>query len=546
MPPKPPPAIDTYYKTLAGVERLGALNEGATRSAFQNLLTAWGQPHGLTVLAEQTMTGTRKRAIRLDGVLVDDLHFRRGFWEAKDPGDDLEREIARKIEVGYPLSNTLFEDTRRAVLYQDGRRCLDADLRDPAALRRLLDTFVAYSPARIEEFHRAVARFREDLPQLAASLTALIDEAKEKNRAFRDALDGFLTLCRTSLNPATTLAEVEDMLKQHLLTERIFRTIFDNPDFVRRNAVAAELEKVVAALTSRSFSRDIFLRKLDYFYEAIEDTARTIDDYQEKQDLLRTLYEQFFQAYSRRAADTHGIVYTPPEIVRWMVASVDQALQREFGLELGAPSVHIIDPCVGTGTFVMELLRRIPTSCLEAKYAGELHANEILLLPYYIAAQNIEHAYLERLGQYAPFECICFADTLDLAESRQLSMFAPANIQRISQQKQAPIRVIIGNPPYNVGQENENDNNKNRKHPVVDKRIAGTYAKASHAQLRSQLYDPYVKFFRWATDRLGDRDGIVCFVSNNSFLNQFAFDGMRQHLLDDFSRIYIFDLLIAA
>ncbi|HMA35501.1 MAG TPA: type ISP restriction/modification enzyme [Chloroflexia bacterium] len=542
MPPKLPPAVAAYYQTLATIEGHGAANEGATRAAFQTLLSAWAAPQGLTLLAEQTMDGTRQRPIRLDGVLVDDLHFRRGCWEAKDSVDDLDAAIPRKIAAGYPLANTLFENTRRAVLFQDGRRALDADLRDPAALRALLDTFVTYAPAQIAEFHRAVARFRDDLPQLAAGLTALIDDARRTNPAFRAALDSFLALCRSSLNPATTPAEVEDMLKQHLLTERIFRTIFANPDFVRRNAVAAELEKMVDALTGQSFSRAAFLHKLDYFYAAIEATARTIDSYPEKQDLLRTLYEQFFQAYSTRAADTHGIVYTPPAIVGWMVASVEQALAREFGLGLAAPGVHIVDPCTGTGTFVMEILHRLPAAALEAKYTAELHANEVLLLPYYIAAQNIEHAYVERLGRYAPFAGLCFADTLDLADSPQLDMFAPANSQRVEQQKAAPIRVVLGNPPYNVGQISENDNNKNRKHPTVDKRVAATYAKSSHASNKNALSDIYVKFFRWATDRLGDRDGVVCFVSNNSFLDQIAFDGMRQHLLQDFTRLYVFDL----
>ncbi|HET7079300.1 MAG TPA: N-6 DNA methylase, partial [Chloroflexia bacterium] len=462
MPPKLPAAVKTYYDTLAAIEGAGAANEGATRSAFQNLLSAWGQPHRLTVLAEQTIDGTRKRPIRLDGILVDEMHNRRGFWEAKDTGDDLDAEVIKKIAAGYPLSNMLFENTRRGVLYQDGARRVEADLRNPAQLQMILNEFVGYEPAGIADFRRAVTRFREDVPHLAATLTTLIDDARRNNPAFRAALAAFLDMCRKALNPATTEAEVEDMLKQHILTERIFRSIFQNAAFVRRNAVAGELEQMVDALTSRAFSRESFLRQLDYFYQPIEDRARGIEDYAEKQDLLRTLYEQFFQAYSTRAADTHGIVYTPPEIVRWMVASVEQALQREFGLGLAAEGVHIIDPCVGTGTFVMELLRRIPTSLLEPKYLRELHANEVLLLPYYIAAQNIEHAFYERTNQYAPFPGICFADTLDITQEPQpqLPGFAPENSLRVEEQKKAPIRVVIGNPPYNVGQENENDNNK--------------------------------------------------------------------------------------
>jgi predicted helicase len=206
------------------------------------------------------------------------------------------------------------------------------------------------------------------------------------------------------------------MLKQHLLTERIFRSIFDNPDFVRRNAIARELEKVVEALTSRAFSRDRFLGQLDYFYRAIENAAQTIDDYSEKQSFLHAVYEQFFQSYSTDTADTHGIVYTPAPIVRWMVASVEQALQREFGLSLGDKGVHILDPCVGTGTFILELMEHIGPSALPHKYAHELHCNEVLLLPYYIAAQNIEHEY------YSGRKLVCPLFLFYTARSRKSEM----------------------------------------------------------------------------------------------------------------------------
>lgn len=542
MPSTLPRQFAAYYAALDEFKQLGAHNEGATSLAFYNLLADMGRDHKLSVLRERTVQGTKKRAIRVDG-LVRDLFFTRGVWEAKDTSDDLGREIDKKIASGYPLTNTIFEDTRRAVLFQNGHVALDCDIRQPAELQRLLDQFFSYSEPEIEEFHKAVVEFRQRIPELAAGLTDIIEEAKRTNPAFRAALDNFLTLCREALNPSTTQAEVEDMLKQHILTERIFRSIFDNPDFVRRNAVAVELEKMVDALTGQSFSRNAFLRRLDFFYVAIERAAATIEDYQEKQSLLNTLYEPFFQAYSTRAADTHGIVYTPHEIVAWMVKSVEKALEAEFGLSLASPGVHIIDPCVGTGTFIMELLQHIPSSALEAKYANELHANEVLLLPYYIAAQNIEHAHFERTSRYAQFDGLCFADTLDLVDRSQpyLPAFAPANTQRIEKQKEAPIFVVIGNPPYNAWQGNENDNNKNRKYETINKGIRSTYAKSSHATNKNALNDMYVKFFRWATDRLGDRDGIVCFVSNNGFLRGVAFDGFRQHLLQDFTRIYHFD-----
>lgn len=541
MPPTQQRAFSQYYSSLDEYRHHRAQTEGATRHAFQTLLTELARPRGFSVLNEQSISGTKGKSIRVDAKIVDPYSMTIGVWEAKDTADNLDKEISKKIADGYPLANTIFEDTRRAVLYQHGDVVFDKLITEQDNLQTLLDRFFSYTEPHIEEFHKAVAEFRQRIPDLAKGLTDIIAEAKQSNAAFRAALNDFLTLCREALNPATTQEEVEDMLKQHILTERIFRVIFDNPDFVLRNAVAVELEKMVRALTSKSFSRDSFLKRLDFFYVAIERAAATIDSYQEKQSLLNTLYEQFFQAYSTRAADTHGIVYTPHEIVAWMVNSVEKALQTEFGLSLASEGVHIIDPCVGTGTFVMELLRHIPTSALEQKYRSELHANEVLLLPYYIAAQNIEHAYYERTGSYLPFEGLCFADTLSM-EKLQASFFAPENSERIARQNAAPIRVVIGNPPYNVGQTNENDNNKNRRYPLVDQRIRETYSKASQATNKNALGDMYVKFYRWATDRLGKRDGVVCFVSNNSFMDQVAFDGMRKHLIQDFTRIYTFDL----
>jgi predicted helicase len=219
-------------------------------------------------------------------------------------------------------------------------------------------------------------------------------------------------------------------------------------------------------------------------------------------------------------------------------------LQTEFGLTLGSPGVNILDPCTGTGNFIVNLLRRIPKKDLPRMYREQLFANEVMLLPYYIAALNIEHAYFELTGQYESFEGLCFVDTLELAEGPQqhFSFMTQANTARVEKQKMTPITVIIGNPPYNVGQLNENDNNKNRKYAVIDSRIKGSYAKFSRASSVNKLSDAYVKFFRWATDRLQNRDGLVCFVSNNGFLDHVAFDGMRKCLAEDFRLVHILDL----
>jgi predicted helicase len=239
-------------------------------------------------------------------------------------------------------------------------------------------------------------------------------------------------------------------------------------------------------------------------------------------------------------------VYTPQPIVNFMVKSVEEILQREFGKSLVDKGVHILDPFVGTGNFIMRVMREIAEiqkSALPHKYEHELHCNEVMLLPYYIASMNIEHEYFEQVGKYEPFEGICLVDTFELAEAKQLSLalFSTENTKRVERQKQSPIFVIIGNPPYNAYQ-SEDLNNRNRKYPTMDKRVSETYSKDSKATNKNALSDPYVKAIRWASDRIGDEEGIVAFVTNNSLINDLAFDGVRKNLENDFDQVYIFDL----
>ncbi len=530
-------AITAYYDTLANYEQQGVSHELAVRQAFATLLEATASTVGWFLVMEYTLPNRK----RIDGVLRDEFRIPRGYWEAKDTQDDLEVEIAKKIAVGYPLSNTIFEDTRQGILYQNGQRVMVADITQPQHLADLLNQFFSYTEPQIEEFHTAVTTFQERIPELATGLIQRIAEEYHKNPSFVAAFDGFTTLCQDVINPNISMDAIKEMLVQHLLTERLFRTIFDNPDFTRRNVIAFEIEQVIDTLTSRSFSRSIFLKSLDHFYVAIEQAAGTIADFAEKQAFLNMVYERFFQGFSHKQADTHGIVYTPQEIVDFMCASVETVLEREFGKTLSSEGVNILDPCVGTGNFIVNILNRLNPRSLAHKYAHELFCNEVMLLPYYIATLNIEHAYYERAGTYAPFDGICFIDTLDM-DNAQTSMFSLENTRRVRREQDTDIMVILGNPPYNAGQVNENDNNKNRDYTQVDQRVRETYAKDSQAKLKNKLYDPYVKFFRWATDRINEQDGIVCFVSNNSFIRQIAFDGMRHHLAQDFTRIYHLDL----
>ena len=535
------PAIDQYYARLDEYRRQRVRHEGAVSTAFENLLTTLAKQRGWTFIPLLAVTGKR---IIPDGTIRDGNGLPRGYWEAKDTDDDLDREIKTKKAKGYPFNNIIFEDTQTAVLHQGKAEVLRVPLSDRNALVRLLVQFFSYIEPDIEGFEAAVVEFKDRVPELAHGLLDKVRGANKSQKKFITAFDSFFQLCRTSLDPGIRKQEVEEMLVQHLLTERLFRTIFDNPEFTQRNVVAHQVDRVIGALVSPSFSRTDYLKSLDSFYVAIENAARTLPDFSDKQHFLNTVYEQFFQGYSTRLADTHGIVYTPQPIVDFMCASVEYALKTHFNQPLGAANINVLDPCTGTGNFAVNLLRRVPKRHLTHFYTEQLFANEIMLLAYYIAALNIEHAYYEITRTYEPFEGLCFVDTLDLAKAKQkgFSFLTEENTQRVERQKRTPITVIIGNPPYNMGQKSENENNKNRPYDEIDKHIRATYAKDSTATLKNKLYDPYVRFFRWAIDRLEHQPGIVCLVTNNSFVDHEAFDGMRKHLLRDFTRVYHVDL----
>ena len=533
--------VREYYAALEQFDQLGVTHETAVRSAFQSLLESCGKQFNWTLVPEHSINLKRNKRIVVDGALIDDFRLTHGYWEAKDIHDDLPTEVQRKFEAGYPTDNILFQTPQRAILWQNGRRVLDTDLTDPKQLIETLQTFFDYRPQEIAEWEDAVAQFKDIVPDIGNGLAKLIQGERETNSQFTSAFADFLEKCRLSINPNLSEAAVEEMLIQHLLTERIFRTVFDNSDFTRRNVIANEIENVIDALTSQSFSRHDFLESLDRFYVAIERTAETINDFSQKQHFLNTVYEQFFQGFSVKVADTHGIVYTPQPIVDFMVKSVEHILQTEFDRSLSDGGVHIIDPFVGTGNFIVRIMREIRKTALEHKYTSNLHCNEVMLLPYYIASMNIEHEFYEATEHYLPFEGICLVDTFELAEPQQMVLFTEQNAERVERQKEKPMFVIIGNPPYNVGQVNENDNNKNRKYATMDARVRETYSQDSKAINKNALADPYVKSIRWASDRIGD-GGVVAFVTNNGFLDGVAFDGMREHLADDFDAIYILDL----
>jgi predicted helicase len=535
--------VKEYYATLEKLGRGKFDNEGNIRRAFESLLEKCARTAEWSVVAEYSIPRTGRNPLKVDAAVLDAFNLPRGYWEAKDEKDDLLAEMNKKFAEGYPRTNILFQKPTHAILFQDGRIAFDDDIQRPENLVDVLHQFFEYAEPPIRNWEQAVSEFSGQITAIAKGAIQLIDEEKKTNRAFIQSFTAFADLCRESINPDLKDEAIEEMLVQHLLTERIFRSIFANSNFTRRNVIAAEIEKVIDSLTSKHFSREDFLKPLDRYYKAIEEAAASRTEYTEKQSFLNKVYEQFFKAVNPKQADTHGIVYTPQPMVDFMVRSVEEVLMTEFGRSLSDKGIHILDPFVGTGNFITRVMKEIRTSAVPHKYKEELHCNEIMLLPYYIASMNIEHAYLDRAGEYEPFGGICLVDTFELAEPRQagFEFMNEGNTARIRRQKRAPIFVVIGNPPYNAWQENENDSNKNRVHPELKKRIAETYSKASTAGNNSALGDPYVKAFRFASDRVR-AGGIIAFISNSSFIHKIAFDGMRKHLLHDFDRIYIVDL----
>jgi predicted helicase len=360
----------------------------------------------------------------------------------------------------------------------------------------------------------------------------------------RSEFEAFLQGLRYNLNQSITEDQAIDMLSQHLITKPVFDALFEDYSFAQHNPVSQVMQKMADALDAHSLETET--ESLQGFYESVRMRAEGIDNAEGRQKIITELYEKFFKLAFPMTAESLGIVYTPVELVDFIINSVEAALKSEFDLSLADKGVHVIDPFTGTGTFIARLLQSglIGASDLARKYANELHANEIVLLAYYIAAINIEATYHGMTGrEYRPFEGIVLADSFQMAEdiNSMDDVIFPENNERIVRQKAAKVWVVLGNPPYSVGQGSQNDDNQNLRYPTLDHAIEATYAAGSSAALKRNLYDSYIRAFRWATDRIGEK-GIVCFVSNGSFIDFGFADGFRKALVEEFTSIYCFNL----
>ena len=558
--------INEYYRKIADAKQFsGSQKETSLSRYFANLLSEYAQIKKLDIVNEVKLKNINKVP---DGALLDRYKMVYGYWEAKDLQDDLEKEIIKKINIGYPTFNILFENGYTAILYQNNERVLTCDMQNPKDLHNCITQFISFEHPEAQNFKIAIAQFSKDTPDLVKILRDMmsaistkeqdnINEESNFNAAFVQTRKAFFEMCQTCINPSIKYTDIDEMIIQHILTQDIFKTVFSNTQINEENNIATLLNKIEKTFFVGDLKANITHRMRNY-YMMLKNQATRLETSSDRQDFLKAFYEDFYKAYNPKTADKLGIVYTPSVIVRFMIKTTDYLLEKHFDKNLLDDNVHILDPATGTGTFITNLLDYMPQNNADKfkhKFKNEIHANELSILPYYIAHLNIEQAYHDKMQTFASFDNLCWVDTLDnidaLHNEGQQTSFAGSmneeNYQRIKNQNERKISIIIGNPPYNANQQNENDDNKNREYFTnskktegVDGRIKDTYIKYSTAQ-KTKQYDMYKRFFRWASDRMKN-DGIIAFITNRAFITSAQDDGFRKCLKEEFQEIHIVDL----
>lgn len=399
---------------------------------------------------------------------------------------------------------------------------------------------------------RYLEDWSKDVADIARRHIQGIEFILEQNPDSKSAFDKFLHSLQHNINESIDQSQAIEMLAQHLITLPIFDALFGEYSFVKNNPVSSAMEQIVEELSQFGFEKE--QKELQPFYDSVRLRAEGIDNAQAKQKIIITLYDKFFSTGFKSTTERLGIVFTPVEVVDFIVKSVDVVLRKHFGKTLASENVHILDPFTGTGTFITRTLHylkslmdsgEITFDDILRKYTQELHANEIVLLSYYIAAINIEAVFDEINGDepYAPFEGIVLTDTFESTEIEDTldDTFFGTNDKRLKRQQEKPITAIIGNPPYSFGQKDGNDDNQNISYPKLEQTILSSYVERSKAGMVGGMYDTYVKALRWATNRL-EQDGVVAFVTNGSFIDSQSADGLRASLYDEFNHLYIFNL----
>lgn len=395
----------------------------------------------------------------------------------------------------------------------------------------------------------------KNVSEIATRQVIRINRLIEEDQKHKEIFANFLKGLQKNINPSITQQQAVDMLSQHIITKPVFEALFDGYSFVKNNPISVSMQSMLDLLEDQSFDKDA--EQLQKFYDSVRMRASGIDNAEGKQRIIIELYDKFFKTAFPKMVEQLGIVYTPIEVVDFIIHSVNDILIKEFDRSISDENVHILDPFTGTGTFITRILQSglIKDKDLDRKYLNELHANEIVLLAYYIATINIENAYHDAtldpddgIGKekYTPFDGIVLTDTFQLGETdaseKMFSEMFPQNSERVAKQKKAPLRVIIGNPPYSVGQKSANDNAQNQFYKKLDGRIENTYASLTKVSAKNSLYDSYIKAFRWSSDRIDETGGIIAFVTNGAFLDSNAGEGFRKSLEKEFSSIYVFNL----
>lgn len=394
-------------------------------------------------------------------------------------------------------------------------------------------------------------KWAKDVAQIAENQIDRINNLINREPKYQKAFNKFLKGLQKNINPSISESQAVEMLSQHVITKPVFEALFEGYSFVKNNAISTSMQTMLDVLEDQALDKDA--ETLDKFYQSVKKRAEGIDNAEGKQRIIIELYDKFFKTAFPKMVEQLGIVYTPVEVVDFIIHSVNDVLQKEFNRSISDENIHILDPFTGTGTFITRLLQSglIKKEDLQRKYTKELHANEIVLLAYYIAAVNIENAFHDQIEQeeseYTPFDGMVLTDTFQLGETNEseklFSEMFPQNSKRVQAQQKAPLRVIMGNPPYSRGQEDANDNAQNQNYPRLEAKISQTYAAKSESTLSRDLYNSYMKAFRWSSDRIDSKNGgIIAFITGSGFIDKGSYSGFRKSLEDEFSSIYVYNL----
>lgn len=460
---------------------------------------------------------------------------------------DLNKRKPQNILIG-TVDNTGKERKYKENKYEVNERQMSLNM----DIDRLQNAIYAKMVEKVGD-RKYFERWAKDVARIAEIQIDKIKDLIARDKKCKEAFNKFIEGLQKNISPDIDEEQGIEMLSQHIITRPIFEALFEGYSFAKNNPISHSMQDILDFLLQGQIEKET--EELNKFYEDIKFKIEKIDNAEGKQRIIVELYDKFFKTAFPKLVDKLGIVYTPVEVVDFIINSVEELLNKEFGRSLSDENVNILDPFTGTGTFISRLLqsRIIKNKDLERKYKYEIYANELVLLAYYIATVNIENVYhdLEKensIGEvgYKEFGGICLTDTFQLSEDdNEIQIFDLAfkeNSERVNRQKKAPLQVIIGNPPYTIGQSSANDNAQNKKYPKLDNKILETYSKESSAGLNKALYDAYIKAFRWATDRLDKTGGIIGFVTNGAWIDGGSTSGFRKVIEKEFTSIYVFNL----